>query len=227
MQRPRSLFPPAHFASAEGVVFLSKNLEIEQLISAYANGIFPWPQSEEEPLLWFCPWQRAVLDFSDLHLSRSFRRDFKKCSFEFSVNQAFPDVIRACAQQVRPRQDGTWITKKLQKAYIDLHIAGYAHSLEAWCGEELVGGIYGVSIGPTFSAESMFYKEGNASKFCLYQLVELLKAKSLLWLDVQMLTEVTASFGAKYIGQEDFLVRLERDWQKASAMSWNGDSSLL
>ncbi len=200
-------FPDPRTASPEGIVAIGGDLHPESLVTAYRQGIFPWPV-ENLPLLWFCPPERAVVDFARLHVPRSLARARRDCELRFSVDRAFAAVIRACATAPRPGQDGTWITPAVIDAYIRLHELGIAHSFEAWEGEELVGGVYGVDVEGAFAAESMFYRRANASKLCILQLVDHLRGRGLDWIDVQTMTPHMERLGARLIDRESFLERL-------------------
>ncbi|HEY8270730.1 MAG TPA: leucyl/phenylalanyl-tRNA--protein transferase, partial [Pseudobdellovibrionaceae bacterium] len=176
------------------------------------------------PLLWFSPEKRGILEFSEFHLSRSLEKFLRHYAgdFEVTVDMAFAQVVRECSKQPRPGQDGTWILPSMVKSYINFHKAGYAHSIEVWHERQLVGGIYGVFIKGVFSGESMFYKSSNASKLALFHLVQLLKSWGLEWMDIQMVTPVTKSFGGKYLEREDFLQKLKRtqDENENSVFAW-------
>lgn len=204
----RTTFPdPAHPLD-EGIVDLSDDLRVTRLLEAYSFGIFPWPH-EDLPTLWYCPEERGVLDFADLHIPRSLQKVLDRGQFHVTFNRCFDLVIEACSLMPRPGQNGTWITGKLLQAYRAFHRAGYAHSVEVWEGEELVGGLYGVYVAGVFCGESMFYLRPNASKVALVKLIEFLRAHGLLWMDIQMVTPAMAAFGGKYISRGDFLQRLE------------------
>jgi leucyl/phenylalanyl-tRNA--protein transferase len=185
------------------------DLEPETLIHAYSRGVFPWPH-EGYPLLWFCPVERAILQFDQLHIGRSLERAKKQTTLRFTVDQAFVDVITACGETERPGQDGTWITPDMKAAYIRLHQLGHAHSVEAWRGALLVAGVYGVDAGGPFSAESMFHRETNASKLTLLYLIEHLQKGGLDWMDVQVMTPHIERLGARLIGRGEFLKRLKQ-----------------
>lgn len=206
------LFNP-RMSTPEGLVAVGGNLETPTLREAYRNGIFPWPQ-EGLPLLWFSPDPRGVLDFEDLHVSRSLRKwDRQNSHWKYTINQAFPQVIQACRLQPRVGQAGTWILPEMEKAYLKLFDEGQVLSLEVWEEKVLIGGIYGVlSISDSgrlfFSGESMFHLKTNASKMAFWRMVEHLRAQGHTWMDIQMLTEVTRSFGGKYIEREEFLDRI-------------------
>lgn len=204
-------FPDPRDAMAEGVLAVGGLLDVGTLYTAYSLGVFPWPHPEY-PLLWFSPETRGILEFSELHLSRSFEKFIRQHGGEFQVtmNQAFPQVVRECSRQARPGQEGTWILPAMIKSYVDFHKAGFAHSVEVWHDQQLVGGIYGVLVKGVFSGESMFYRTPNASKLALYHLIQFLKSQDMEWMDIQMVTPVTKAFGGKYIDREEFLQKLKR-----------------
>ncbi len=206
---PIRAFPDPNETDEEGVLAIGGDLEPESLVLAYSQGIFPWPISAKLPLVWFSPPRRAVLEFDALHLPRSLKAAQKRAKFTLTLDQAFASVIRECARQPRPGQKGTWITRAMIAAYARLHELGLAHSAEAWSGETLVGGIYGVSIGGTFAGESMFHTEPNASKLALLHLVEHLRARGLEWMDIQVLTPHLEALGAREITRAEFLKRLK------------------
>lgn len=206
--KPSIDFPNPRHTLAEGIIVVGGELSIANLHAAYRKGIFPWPQ-EGYPMLWFSPEERGVIDFSEFHLPGSLEKFLRKNpQIEFSQNQDFLGVIRACQKQKRPGQSGTWINEQIVNAYNKFHEAGYAHSLEVWEEEELIGGIYGVLVDGVFSAESMFYKKANASKLALWALVDRLRDQGHQWIDVQMITPVVEAMGGKYITREEFLLRL-------------------
>jgi len=160
-------------------------------------------------MLWFCPDPRGVLDFAELHIPQSLKKWAKKNpNLEFTRNQAFVEVIEACARQPRPGQEGTWILPEVLQGYKELFKAGYVRSLEAWQDGALVGGIYGVDVNGLFSAESMFFRRPNVSKMCLWKMIEILQSEGRTWIDIQMVTPVSEQFGGKYISRADFLRRL-------------------
>jgi leucyl/phenylalanyl-tRNA--protein transferase len=198
------IFPDPRRASEDGLLCWGGELTTQTLIDAYSKGIFPWPQ-EGYPMLWFSPQQRGIIEFKDFHISKSLARDLKRSNFEVSFDQAFSQVILGCQKAKRAHEKGTWISPEIVHAYMALHEAGYAHSVECWQDKKLVGGLYGVFVGGVFSGESMFYLVDNASKFCLIQIIELLKKKSLTWIDTQMITPLVKNFGGKYIEREEYL----------------------
>lgn len=213
-------FPPVESANEDGLVAVGGDLEMDTLLEAYRRGIFPWPLSTypmnvDLPNTWFSPNPRGVLDFDELHVSRSFLKFLKKTPFNVTFNKAFPDVIVQCATTQRKDQPGTWITPEIMRAYINLFENDYAYSVEVWHDKKLVAGIYGVVMGEFVSGESMFTHEDNASKQGLYTLVHHLQEKGIKFLDTQMVTEVVRQFGGKYIPRQAFLRRLEElDWTR-------------
>ena len=201
-------FPPVEQADEYGLLAFGGDLEVESLLLAYRNGIFPWPL-DARLLTWFAPSQRTILWLRDFHISRSLKKVINQSKFYFSIDRCFTEVIRACAATRRRKgQRGTWITSEMVKAYIALHQAGYAHSIEAWDENTLVGGLYGVSIGKMFAGESMFYVRNNASKLALCFLVDYLRERSVEWIDCQVMTPLFKHLGAIQIARDDFQVLL-------------------
>ncbi len=205
----RRVFPDPAKPTLDGIVAMGESWNVDTLFEAYSFGIFPWPH-KDMPCLWFCPDERGIIDFADLRINRSLTKFLKKTNYRVTFNQCFERVIAECAKVPRPGQDGTWITEQIQNLYCDFHRAGYAHSIECWDGEDLVGGLYGVYVAGVFSGESMFYKKSNASKFCLLKLIERLRECGLTWIDIQMVTSVTEQMGGKYITKKEFLSRLQQ-----------------
>ncbi len=198
-------FPPVEWADETGLLAVGGDLEVATLELAYRSGIFPWPISDE-PILWFAPPWRAVLEFDAFHLPRRLQRELKKAPFEFRIDADFPAVIRACADyRGRQGQHGTWLTPEMIAAYIEFHHHGFAHSFETYAEGRLVGGLYGVRIGRYFAGESMFHRQKNASKFALIQTVRTLQAQGLTWMDVQVMSPLLASFGAREIPRSEFM----------------------
>lgn len=193
----------------DGVIAVGGLLDAPNLKLSYSLGIFPWPH-EGYPLLWFCPDERGILEFDELHISRSLAKWIRKYEplIKVTVNQAFMQVIHECQQQARTGQKGSWITPEIIDAYTQLNKQGGAISVECWLDDELISGIYGVKSKNYFSCESMFFKKANASKYAFVKLVDYLKTQGLNWLDLQMVTDVSESFGGKYISREDFLDRI-------------------
>lgn len=202
-------FPDPRTASPEGIVAIGGDLHPESVVAAYRQGIFPWPV-EKLPLLWFCPAERGVLEFTALHLPRSLRRARRLAPYGFTIDRDFASVIRGCAETPRPGQRGTWITPAVIAAYCRLHAMGIAHSVEAWADGELVGGLYGIDVDGAFAAESMFYRRANASKLAVLHLIDHLRSRGLDWIDVQTLTPHMIRLGATPMPREAFLARLRR-----------------
>lgn len=200
-------FPDPRRARGD-IVAIGDDLGVETLRDAYRQGIFPWPH-EELPLPWFSPRRRTVLFFDELHVSRSLRKMAKRSPYELTIDRAFPAVIRACSAVPRPGQGGTWIGPEIIDAYTALHDAGDAHSVEAWEGSDLVGGLYGVDAGGVFTGESMFFVRPDASKLALLHLIEHLRGRGATWLDCQVMTPHMAALGARQIPRARFLDMLE------------------
>jgi leucyl/phenylalanyl-tRNA---protein transferase len=194
-------------AYCDGIVAVGGSLSTANLVRAYSQGIFPWPMNEHI-LPWCCPEKRAILEFKNLHLPRSLAKVQRQRPFHFTIDQAFAEVITACAKIARTGENGTWITSAMIRAYCELNEQGYAHSVEAWEGNLLVGGLYGVDAGGAFSGESMFYYRANASKLALFHLIEHLQKRGLDWIDIQMMTPHMEALGAKEIERAEFLHKL-------------------
>jgi leucyl/phenylalanyl-tRNA--protein transferase len=195
-QRAAFGFPSVIRAKADGLLTMGGDLNPVRLLVAYASGIFPWPCDGVAQLPWFCPSPRPVLIPGAIHLGKSTVKSIRKERLEISFDTAFGDVIQACAGMKRHRQHGTWITEEMICAYVQLHEAGFAHSVEAWRHGNLVGGVYGVSLGAAFFGESMFRTESNASKIALIALMRRLKEWGFKFLDCQMRTPIANSLGA-------------------------------
>lgn len=200
-----------YYYNARDIVCFGGKLTIENLQNAYGQGIFPW-EIEGLPLPWFCPERRAILEFAELHVPRSLRKEQQKTKFMFTIDKAFPKVIENCAEAKRAHESGTWITEEFIDSYTLFHEAGGAHSVEVWDehGGELVGGLYGIDAGGVFCGESMFYVASNASKLALLFLIEHLKSRGATWLDVQVMTPHFKVLGAKEIRREFFLDKLKK-----------------
>jgi len=202
------IFPPPDYADASGLLAVGGDLSSERLLEAYRLGIFPW-YSDDQPILWWSPDPRLVLKLDEFKVSRSLRKTLTKGVFKVTFDRAFEAVIRGCASVPREHQKGTWITQEMEEAYIKLHGLGYAHSVEAWCGEELAGGLYGVSLGKAFFGESMFHRRTDASKVALAVLVEKLSDWKFHFIDAQMTTEHLLGLGAAEMSRRIFLRRLQ------------------
>lgn len=201
-------FPnPLLHTSEEGIVAYGGDLSPSRLMLAYRMGIFPW-YSINDPILWWSPDPRLILELGDFKLSRSLRK--KISQFEIRFDSAFSEVIRECATAPRRGQNGSWIVPEMIEAYENLHALGYAHSVEAYHNGALVGGLYGVSLGKVFCGESMFAKVSDASKVALAILVEYLKRREFDFIDCQVPTAHLKSLGAKEISRSVFLERLAK-----------------
>jgi leucyl/phenylalanyl-tRNA--protein transferase len=218
----RLVFPDPELAE-DGLLAIGGDLGVQRLLLAYRSGIFPW-FGEEDPLLWWSPPERAVLRPGHLHLSTRTRRSLRQRPFEIRFDTAFAAVIDHCSRVPRPGQDGTWITAAMREAYIALHRAGYAHSVEAWRDGELRGGLYGVSLGGAFFGESMFSLEAEASRAALAALDGRLAAQGFSMIDGQLPHEGLAGYGFQVLPRglflEDLKVALARpdqvgSWQKS------------
>lgn len=207
-RRPRrsKFFPPAEAAGPMGVIGVGGELTSEWILDAYRHGIFPWPFSDGE-LAWWSPDPRAIFEFASFHVPRRLARSLRGSRFELTFDRDFEGVIDGCAT-VGDRKHHTWITPEMRDAYVRLHEEGHAHSVEAWHEGKLAGGAYGLAIGGLFAAESMFYRVSDASKAALVHLVDHLRKRGYLLLDIQQLTPHTARFGAMEISRRAYLRRL-------------------
>ncbi len=195
----RYRMPDPQTALPNGLLACGGDLEPGTLLEAYRTGIFPWPDSDGR-LLWWSPDPRAILPLDHFHESRSLRRTRRRGTFRTSFDRAYARVMEGCAD----RPEGTWINSAMIAAYVTLYELGWAHSVEVWAGERLVGGVYGIAIGGLFAAESMFHRETDASKVALAELVEHLRRLEFLLLDVQLLTDHLASLGAIVVARDDY-----------------------
>lgn len=203
-------FPDVKLALREpdGLLAVGGDLSAERILSAYRQGIFPW-YSDGQPILWWSPDPRTVLFPEKLAISRSLRKKLRGGKFSVTLDTAFEQVIRQCSKP-RPGASGTWITREMERAYILLHQIGYAHSVETWLEDRLVGGLYGVSIGRVFFGESMFSRESDASKIAFAQLVRQVESWGIAMIDCQVYTEHLASLGAEEIPRQSFIRQLQR-----------------
>jgi leucyl/phenylalanyl-tRNA--protein transferase len=212
-------FPPVESALRDpnGLLAAGADLSPRRLIDAYRRGIFPW-FGDEDPLLWWSPDPRMVLMVEELHVSRSLRKTLRSGRFQVTADRAFSAVMQGCAE---PRADaeGTWITTEMRAAYARLAALGYAHSIETWQGDALVGGLYGVAIGRVFFGESMFARVSDASKVAFATLVEQLRRWEFRMIDCQMPTAHLASFGAREIPRDEFLAEVDRAARQPSIPS--------
>lgn len=202
----RLVFPPPELAE-DGLLAVGGDLRPERLLTAYAQGIFPWYE-DGLPILWHSPDPRMVLRAEDLHVSRSLGKTIRRRTYQVTLDTAFRDVVEACASMERPGQEGTWITREMIGAYELLHRLGYAHCVEAWRGDELVGGLYGVSLGGAFFGESMFARAPDASKVAFVTLVRDLQRRGITLIDCQVYTDHLARFGAEEWPRKRYLKAL-------------------
>ena len=207
---PKDDFPPVESANPVGLLAFGGDLSPNRLINAYRHGIFPWFDSSQ-PILWWSPDPRMVLFPEELKISKSMKQLLKKEVFKVTFDLDFEQVIGNCATAPRQGQEGTWITPELKQAYIELHRLGFAHSVEVWQEEELVGGLYGIYLREKniFCGESMFAKKSNASKFGFIKLVRKLREEGVKLIDCQVYTAHLASLGAREIPRSEFLTYLK------------------
>ena len=210
-------FPPADVADEHGIVALGGDLEPGTLLAAYRQGLFPMPVGPDGPMAWWSPDPRGVLELGGLRMTRSLRRSLRR--YEVRVDTDFAKVVAGCADPARP---GGWITPAIESAYEGLHAMGWAHSVEAWDGDGLAGGLYGVAIGGLFAGESMFSRRTDASKVALVALVELLRADGVdgRLLDVQWATPHLTSLGVEEVPRPTYLARLRRALEVELPARW-------
>jgi leucyl/phenylalanyl-tRNA--protein transferase len=210
------VFPDPSQAEPDGLLALGGDLRPERLLLAYAHGIFPW-NGEDEPLLWWSPAPRAVLVPGEVEVPRSLAKATRRRPYRISLDLAFEDVVAGCAETPRPGQDRTWITAAIRGAFVDMHRRGLAHSVEAWDGDRLVGGLYGLALGSVFCGESMFARADDASKIAFVALCEQLRRWEFTMIDCQVETAHLRRFGATPVERPEFMRRLvagiERPWR--------------
>jgi len=203
------VFPDVSLAEDDGLLAIGGDLSIERLLSAYSSGIFPW-YSEEQSILWWSPDPRLILIPDKFRISHSLQQKLGKKIFTVKFDTHFKQVIELCSSAEERTLEGTWITGKMKDAYIRLHRAGYAHSIESYSEGKLVGGLYGVSLGRVFFGESMFHTMTDASKVALYHLVERLKEHKFLLIDAQVETSHLGSLGAELISRKKYMTLLKK-----------------
>lgn len=211
----RLRFPDPHTADDDGLVAVGGDLSVERLRLAYRSGIFPWTVN---PITWWSPDPRGIFELEQFHVPRSLAKFLRRHPFEITCDRAFRHVMQACAAPAAGR-GGNWITPEFIAAYTRMHEQSDAHSVECWRAGELVGGIYGVSLGGFFAGESMFHRVTNASKVALHHLVGHLRARSFRLFDIQMITPATRQLGAVEISRSEYLQRLKRALQQECAFS--------
>lgn len=206
----KQIFSDPRQETMEGILVAGGRMTPELLAYAYNHGVFPWPH-EGYPLLWFCPDERGVLDFSDLHFPKSYLKWERshKHKYEIKFNTAFAEVMKSCKSAKRAGQKGSWINQEILLNYQKLHEQQKTESIEVWRDGKLVGGLYGVKSEKYFSCESMFHLEDNVSKLAFVETVQHLKKQGQHWMDIQMVTSVCESFGGKLISKDEFLTRID------------------
>jgi len=209
---------PSPALAEDGLLAVGGDLRPERLLLAYSSGIFPW-YDDRQPILWHSPDPRMVLEAGNLHVPVSLRKAIRRRPYRLTLDGAFEAVIAGCAAVRRPEGPGTWITPEMSAAYTELHRLGFAHSAEAWAGEELAGGLYGVSLGGAFFGESMFARRPDASKIAFVALVERLARRGITLVDCQVHTEHLERFGAEEWPRERYLAALAEAMRKPT---WRG-----
>jgi leucyl/phenylalanyl-tRNA--protein transferase len=228
-------FPPLESAldDPNGLLAMGGELSRSRLIEAYSAGVFPW-YDDDQPILWWSPNPRAVIEPDQVHISRSLKKNMRRCNYQLSVDKAFEQVIDACAEARKVKADseetdsddendnqGTWITTEMKDAYIDLHHAGYAHSFEVWDKGKLVGGLYGIAIDKVFSGESMFHRQTDASKIAFVFACKQLQCWGFGLLDCQILNPHLQSLGVTELAREDF-----KKWLPAYKKTQNANTAI-
>lgn len=203
------IFPHPDLAEPNGLLAVGGDLSPQRLVAAYRLGIFPW-YSVGDPILWWFTSPRLVLFPDEFRISRRLQRYWRNRSCTMTIDGAFAEVVRCCAETRSPGREDTWITPEMMTAYIDLHHRGYAHSVECWENDHLVGGLYGVCLGRVFFGESMFSHQTNSSKFALIWLVDYLKTHNFKLIDCQMSTAHLTAMGAREIAGSDFQLLLHQ-----------------
>ena len=222
--RPGDDFPDTSLAQKDGLLAFGGAVSVESLLQAYPRGIFPW-YNEDQPILWWAPQERCVLFPELMYCSKNLRRIIRQGRFEIRMDTEFDRVVQACAHIGRNRESGTWINYELKKSLSELHEMGYAHSIEAWQENELVGGLYGVSMGGMFFGESMFAKASDASKVCLYHLSQWMIKHEMDLIDCQIPNDHLMSLGAQILPEGEFYEILKESVQKSTLKGpWVFDS---
>lgn len=202
------VFPDPEQADPDGLLAIGGDLSVTRILTAYANGIFPW-YADDSPILWWSTDPRLILPPSELHVPKSLRRTLNRQCFTFTLDRDFRAVINACAESRRPDQEGTWLVPEMIEAYTLLHDMGYAHSVEAWCEGQLAGGLYGISLGRAFFGESMFFRVSDASKAAFVTLTRQLARWDFHLVDCQQTTDHLLRFGAREVARFRFREMLE------------------
>lgn len=219
------IFPDPSLADEDGLLGVGGDLTTERLLMAYANGIFPW-YSEGEPIMWWSPEPRCVLFPDRLKISKSLKDSIGKKNYTVTFDSRFEEVIEHCSAVKRKGQRGTWITLEMQRAYIELHLRGFAHSVEVFMDGELAGGLYGVSLGKVYCGESMFHLRPDASKIAFYHLVQRLLQWKFALIDCQVTNNHLLSLGAEEIPRREFLHLIRKNISKTGHTGpWGRSSS--
>ena len=208
------IFPHPVLRDDDGLLAVGGDLSIARLLLAYRWGLFPW-YHDDQPILWWWLVPRLMLRPQQIHISHSLKSILNKNIFTVTMNTAFREVIQHCGEIKRMNQEGTWITTDMMEAYMAMHAEGYAHSVEVWRNDELVGGLYGIAYGRMFTGESMFAKESNASKVAFVRLAQHLQEKNFEWIDCQQDTPHLRSMGAYLVEENDFLQILRFNQKEA------------
>ena len=214
-------FPPAHLATDDGLLAVGGDLSPERLLLAYRLGIFPW-FSEGDPILWWSPSPRLILEFDELRISKRLQRTLRRNPFEVTMDAAFSQVVTCCAAAPRRHQHDTWITSEMITAYTQLHDLGFAHSVECWQDGKLAGGLYGIALGGVFFGESMFSAVADSSKVAFVRLTEKLVEWDFDFIDCQVKNDHLQRLGAKEIAGESFRARLAKSADRQGKYGkWN------
>jgi leucyl/phenylalanyl-tRNA--protein transferase len=226
----QSRFPPVEQATEHGLLAAGGDLSAERLLDAYRHGIFPW-FNKNDPILWWCPDPRMVLHTADVHISKSLKRLIRRQDFHVTFDQAFERVMHACsaprANQPTDPDNRTWIHEDMITAYNELHRLGYAHSVECWQQNRLVGGLYGVAIGRAFFGESMFSFVADSSKVALVSLCQQLQRWDMPLIDCQIYSEHLARMGAEEMPREEFIQQLQHLCEQPTIpFPWQLDADL-
>lgn len=217
-------FPDPNSANEDGIVAWGGDLHPSRLINAYQSGIFPW-NSEKDPLLWWSPNPRLIMELDNFKISKSLKKSMKKFTYKFDTN--FREVLNQCSSTPRNSQDGTWLHNHLKQSFEVLHIAGYAHSVESYLDNELVGGLYGIVVGKVFCGESMFAHVSDASKSAYAVLIKHLKEWGYDFVDCQVPTGHLKTLGANQVHREYFLMRLNIGSSDTIEHKWEVDNKIL
>lgn len=216
-ENPQFPDPRVALVEPDGLLAAGGNLYPATLLNAYRQGIFPWYQ-DEDPILWWSPATRCVLQPTNFHCSKSLTKALRRSNYSVTINHAFAEVISACSDP-RDIEGGTWITDEMIAAYIELHVQGHAHSVEVWCDDKLIGGLYGLAIGSLFCGESMFSRSANASKIAMAHLCRWGAESGLELIDCQLVNPHLLSLGAEPLDRKLFLQRLKSGRDKS--LSWD------